>query len=158
MLKAVAWWFVLIFNPITHTLSHHMPLHSDFWSSQPDKLVKIRFSESGPSSERAETVLTMLEQTVVGYGEHVALAVKRQGEWQKWTYRKYQEDCMCLAKAMMEVQGILLSQTIFPWLVSADTINFAAIEIMSRLMKWLLHFRVSFTVTLLCSVLLLNVP
>ncbi len=83
--------------------SHHIPLHSDFWSSEPDKLVKIRFSGSGPSSERAETVTTMFEQTVVGYGEHVALAVKRQGEWQKWTYRKYQKECMCLAKAMIEV-------------------------------------------------------
>ena len=92
-------------HPLTHTHSHHVPLHSDFWSSQPDKLVKTRFSESGASSEPAETVTSLLERTVLAYGEHTALAVKRQGEWQKWTYRKYQEECMCMAKAMIEVGG-----------------------------------------------------
>ncbi|XP_064390607.1 long-chain-fatty-acid--CoA ligase ACSBG2-like isoform X3 [Halichondria panicea] len=86
-----------------HKPSHHVPLHSDFWSSQPDKLVKTRFSESGASSEPAETVTSLLERTVLAYGEHTALAVKRQGEWQKWTYRKYQEECMCMAKAMIEL-------------------------------------------------------
>lgn len=90
-----------------HTLppysSHHIPLHSDYWASEPDKLVKIRFGGSGPSAEPAETVTSVLEQAVVSYGEHVALAVKRHGQWQKWTYRKYQEDCMCLARAMIEV-------------------------------------------------------
>ena len=39
----------------------------------------------------------------MGYGEHTALAVKRHGEWQKWTYKKYRDDCVCVAKAMIEV-------------------------------------------------------
>lgn len=93
--------------------SHHIPLHSDFWSSQPNKLVKIRFSESGPSSEPAETVTSMLERTVTGYSKHVALAVKRHGEWQKWTYQKYQEDAMCLSKAMIEVGDYVLCYNLY---------------------------------------------
>ena len=79
------------------------PLHSDFWTTSPEKHITIRFGSTGPSAEPAETVIAMLERTVIGYGEHTALAVKRHGEWQQWTYKKYQEDCMIIAKAMIEV-------------------------------------------------------
>ena len=49
----------------------------------------------------------MFERIVTGYGEHPALAVKRFGEWKKWTYKKYHEESMIAAKAMIEVRKTL---------------------------------------------------
>ena len=39
----------------------------------------------------------------MGYSEHVALTVKRAGEWRQWTYRKYHDECVTVAKAMIAV-------------------------------------------------------
>ena len=78
-------------------------MHSEWWTDRPDCAVKIRYKESGEGAEPAETVLEMFDRIVTGYGEHVALAVKRLGEWKKWTYKKYRDDCVIAAKAMIEV-------------------------------------------------------
>ena len=80
-------------------------MQSEWWTDRPDQPVKIRFGESGAASEGTETVVQLFEKTVMGYGEHVALAVKRVGEWRQWTYKKYYNECVTIAKAMIEVGG-----------------------------------------------------
>lgn len=92
--------FPLLFS--SHFLSTR--LQSEWWTDKPDCAVRIRYKESGEGAEPAETILDMFERIVTGYGEHTALAVKRLGEWKKWTYKKYQEESMIAAKAMIEVR------------------------------------------------------
>ena len=66
--------------------------------------MNIRFAESGPGAEPAQTVVSLFDDIVGEHGEHTALAVKRAGEWKSWSYRKYYVDCFTAAKAMVEVR------------------------------------------------------
>ena len=76
---------------------------SEWWTDSPDKAVKIRFGDLGPASEPAYTVISLFDEVVAEHGDHIALAVKRAGEWKSWTYKKYYVDCYTVAKAMVEV-------------------------------------------------------
>ena len=80
---------------------------SEYWSCSPDTPVKIRVKESGFGSEPPQTVVSLFNDVVGNHGEHMALAVKREGEWKMWTYRKYYVDCFTVAKAMVEVSVCL---------------------------------------------------
>ena len=68
--------------------------------------MKLRLSESGPASEAPQTVVSLFDSMVSSHGNHTALAVKREGEWKTWTYKKYYVDCFTVAKAMVEVWGM----------------------------------------------------
>ncbi len=45
----------------------------------------------------------MFEKIVGSYSKHVALAVKRAGEWKSWTYEAYYEEARMVAKAFIKV-------------------------------------------------------
>ena len=45
----------------------------------------------------------MLQEVVDKAPDHTALAMKRNGEWVKWTYREYQEDVKTVAKAFIKL-------------------------------------------------------
>ena len=45
----------------------------------------------------------MLQEVVDKAPDHTALAMKRNGEWVKWTYREYKEDVRTVAKAFIKL-------------------------------------------------------
>ena len=87
--------------PYPHT--HRSFLSSEWWTDSPERSIQIRFNNSGPGSERPQTVVSLFDEVVGIHGEHTALAVKRNGEWKSWSYRKYYVDCFTAAKALVEV-------------------------------------------------------
>ena len=49
------------------------------------------------------SVVTLLTRAAEDAPDHEALAVKRDGDWVKWTYEKYLEDVRCVAKAFIKL-------------------------------------------------------
>jgi len=70
----------------------------------PDGPVEIRFSDKHPlCQEKPISVWTMLNNTVNRYPNGIAMAVKRNDEWVKWTYAEYLEDVKTVAKAFIKL-------------------------------------------------------
>jgi len=70
----------------------------------PDGPVEIRFSDKHPlCQEKPISVWTMLNNTVNRYPNGIAMAVKRNDEWVKWTYAEYLEDIKTVAKAFIKL-------------------------------------------------------
>ena len=44
-----------------------------------------------------------MQEVVDKVPDHTALAVKRNSEWVKWTYREYQEDVKTVAKEFIKL-------------------------------------------------------
>ena len=64
-----------------------LPANS-FTSTYPDGRVEIRYSDRDPRcAAKPISVWTMLNNTADRVPDHVALAVKRNDVWVKWTYR-----------------------------------------------------------------------
>jgi len=73
-------------------------------STYPDGRVEIRFSDRTPQCrDPAISVWTMLNNTANRVPDRVALTVKRNDEWVKWTYKQYQEDVKAAAKAFIKL-------------------------------------------------------
>ena len=49
------------------------------------------------------SVVTLLTRAAEDAPEHTALAVKREGEWVKWSYDKYLEDVRSVGKAFIKL-------------------------------------------------------
>ena len=74
-----------------------------FTTTHPDGAVRIR-TNSHPSSRSApKSVWTMIQETVSRAPHHTALAVKRGGVWQKWSYAEYERDICRVAKAFIKL-------------------------------------------------------
>merc|ERR1711971_1088157 len=70
----------------------------------PDGAVEIRFSDKHPlCQEKPISVWTMLNNTVKRNPNGLAMAVKRNDEWVKWTYAEYLEDVKTVAKAFIKL-------------------------------------------------------
>jgi len=73
-------------------------------STYPDGRVEIRFSDQDPRCQNKPiSVWTMLSNTANRVPDNVALAVKRNDEWVKWSYRQYHEDVKAVAKAYIKL-------------------------------------------------------
>ncbi|KAL8606650.1 hypothetical protein ACOMHN_025749 [Nucella lapillus] len=73
------------------------------WTIQRDGAVRLRMGSSGPGSEAPYTVSTLFRKTVEKIPDGVAMAVKREGKWVKWTYRRYMEDVRKAAKSFIKL-------------------------------------------------------
>merc|ERR1712223_1333132 len=70
----------------------------------PDGTVEIRFSDKDPRCmAKPISVWTMLNQTVERCPNTIALAVKRNDEWVRWTYAEYLEEVKTVAKAFIKL-------------------------------------------------------
>merc|ERR1712117_506284 len=69
----------------------------------PDGAVELRFSDKHPlCQEKPISVWTMLNNTAKRCPDQVAMCVKRNDEWVKWTYAQYLEDVKTVAKAFIK--------------------------------------------------------
>ncbi|XP_068576804.1 long-chain-fatty-acid--CoA ligase ACSBG2-like [Cebidichthys violaceus] len=73
------------------------------WSTSRHKAVRLRMEGSGPASETPMTVHQLFLETVETYGEHPALASKKEGQWVTLTWRQYYEQCRAAAKSFLKL-------------------------------------------------------
>ena len=90
------------------------PAHPDtllpadhFTSTDPTVPVKLRVvisaDDSSADSRAAVSVPSLMVNTARLAKDQVALAVKRDGVWQKWTYQRYLRDVRTVAKAFIKL-------------------------------------------------------
>lgn len=72
-------------------------------SSHLDRPVELRLTGKGPGSEPPVTVVQLFQQAAERHAARKALCVKRVGVWKTWTYQKYYDDSVALAKAFIKV-------------------------------------------------------
>ncbi|XP_022118803.2 long-chain-fatty-acid--CoA ligase ACSBG2 isoform X3 [Pieris rapae] len=75
----------------------------DYITWKPDGRVKLRMSSRGVASEPPISVPGLLSRTVARYPDETALCTKRNGKWEKLTYRQYQEKVRTIAKAFLKL-------------------------------------------------------
>uniref|UniRef100_A0A8C2WCR6 long-chain-fatty-acid--CoA ligase n=1 Tax=Cyclopterus lumpus TaxID=8103 RepID=A0A8C2WCR6_CYCLU len=75
----------------------------ELWSSSRHKAVKLRMEGSGPASETPMTAHQLFLHTVETYGDHPALASKKEGQWVTLTWRQYYEQCRAAAKSFLKL-------------------------------------------------------
>lgn len=75
----------------------------ELWSSSRDKAVRLRMEGSGPASETPVTVHQRFLETAEKYGDHPALAFKKEGQWVKVSWRQYYEQCRAAAKSFLKL-------------------------------------------------------
>ncbi|XP_070689704.1 long-chain-fatty-acid--CoA ligase ACSBG2-like [Pempheris klunzingeri] len=73
------------------------------WSSSRDKAVRLRMEGSGPASVTPITIHQMFLETVEKYGDHPALASKKEGQWVTLTWRHYYDQCRAAAKSFLKL-------------------------------------------------------
>ncbi|XP_059192438.1 long-chain-fatty-acid--CoA ligase ACSBG2-like [Centropristis striata] len=73
------------------------------WSTSRDKAVRLRMEGSGPASETPVTIHQLFVETVEKYGDHPALATKKDGHWEFQTWRQYFEQCCAAAKSFLKL-------------------------------------------------------
>lgn len=56
------------------------------------------------------TVHGLLERIQREFPENVAMAIKRNGDWVKWTYREYWDQSRAAAKSFLKVRYSLLTK------------------------------------------------
>lgn len=77
----------------------------NFWSVSPNGAVKLRIGATKYDSDEPITVHEVFKRTVEKSGIAFALAVKRDGEWEKWTYKRYMQECRTAAKGFIKVNN-----------------------------------------------------
>uniref|UniRef100_A0A8C2WGG6 long-chain-fatty-acid--CoA ligase n=1 Tax=Cyclopterus lumpus TaxID=8103 RepID=A0A8C2WGG6_CYCLU len=75
----------------------------ELWSTSRHKAVKLRMEGSGPASETPMTAHQLFLHTVETYGDHPALASKKEGQWVTLTWRQYYEQCRAAAKSFLKL-------------------------------------------------------
>ncbi|XP_070760160.1 long-chain-fatty-acid--CoA ligase ACSBG2-like [Enoplosus armatus] len=73
------------------------------WSTSRDEAVRLRMEGSGPASVTPITVHQMFQETLKTYGDHPALASKKEGQWVTVTWRQYYEQCRAAAKSFLKL-------------------------------------------------------
>ncbi|CAK1602054.1 unnamed protein product [Parnassius mnemosyne] len=76
---------------------------NDYISCVPGGYVKLRMQARGPAAEPPISVPGLLSRTTARYPDATALATKRNGQWQKLTYKQYQERVRTIAKAFLKL-------------------------------------------------------
>ena len=76
------------------------------WTVQADGTVKLLMGSTESTSRVPMTVVQGLQRAVRIASSRVALAVKRNGEWVKWTYSEYYESVRSAAKSFIKVCAI----------------------------------------------------
>ena len=72
-------------------------------SSDLGRPVELRLTDKGAGSEPPVTVVQFFQQAAERHASRKALCVKRVGVWKTWTYQKYYDDSVALAKAFIKV-------------------------------------------------------
>lgn len=72
-------------------------------STSLDRPVELRLADKGAGSEPPVTVVQLFQQVAERHAGRKALCVKRVGVWKSWTYQRYQEESVALAKAFIKV-------------------------------------------------------
>ncbi|KAL8565267.1 hypothetical protein ACOMHN_001165 [Nucella lapillus] len=90
---------------ISHTARHiDEPVPADcLWTTQRDRAVKLRTTPHGINAEKPITVVTLVHNTVNRLPNGTAMAIKREGQWVKWTYSQYLADIRTAAKAFIKL-------------------------------------------------------
>ena len=83
------------------------------WTIQADGAVNLRMGSSEATSRVPMTVVEGLQRAVRLAPNRVALAVKRNGEWMKWSYQEYYKSVCTAAKALIKVCDIKLTSSAF---------------------------------------------
>lgn len=83
------------------------------WTIQADGAVNLRMGSSEATSRVPITVVEGLQRAVRLAPNRVALAVKRNGEWMKWSYQEYYKSVCTAAKALIKVCDIKLTSSAF---------------------------------------------
>lgn len=73
------------------------------WTTQRDGAVKLHIGDTKYDNLPPMTVPQFFQRAVEKASGYTALAVKRDGEWKKWTYKEYFEDCKIAAKGFIKV-------------------------------------------------------
>lgn len=73
------------------------------WTIQADGAVNLRMGSSEATSRVPMTVVEGLQRAVRLAPNRVALAVKRNGEWMKWSYQEYYKSVCTAAKALIKL-------------------------------------------------------
>ncbi|XP_053727007.1 long-chain-fatty-acid--CoA ligase ACSBG2-like isoform X3 [Synchiropus splendidus] len=73
------------------------------WSIKRDQAVRLRMEGSGAASETPITIAQMFQQTVEGFGDHPALGVKKEDQWQMVSWREYYSMCRMAAKSFLKL-------------------------------------------------------
>merc|ERR1719244_2354767 len=73
-----------------------------YTTTRPDEPVKIRSSYNGYEIP-PQSLWSMLQETVSRVPDRTALAVKRNGDWVKWTFDEYLRDVKLVAKAFIKL-------------------------------------------------------
>ncbi|XP_038560405.1 long-chain-fatty-acid--CoA ligase ACSBG2-like isoform X2 [Micropterus salmoides] len=73
------------------------------WSTIRDKGVMLRMEGSGPASDTPITIHQAFLGTLEKYGDHPALASKKDGMWVTLTWRQYYEQCRAAAKSFLKL-------------------------------------------------------
>lgn len=77
---------------------------ADSWSTtKRDGTVKIRMGNKGNQADQPVTLITVFKKTSERAPNHLALAVKRDGLWKKWTYKQYYADVCAAAKSFIKL-------------------------------------------------------
>lgn len=74
-----------------------------WWTVQGDGAVNLLTESSGSRSRVPITVVQGLQRAVRVAPSRVALAVKRNGEWVKWTYQEYYDSVRSAAKSFIKL-------------------------------------------------------
>lgn len=73
-------------------------------TSVPEGLVRLRGGQGDDlSSVPPLSVPTLLRLAAESMPNHLALSVKRNGKWLKWTYKQYFDDSRTVAKAFISL-------------------------------------------------------
>lgn len=78
------------------------------WTTERDKPVKLRMSETGPGAETPITIHQMFQRTVDCHGNKPALRWKENGKWFALTYKEYMLQCRTAAKSFIKVGDCFL--------------------------------------------------
>lgn len=92
-------------RPVASSQDEFMAAAEDYWTIHADGAVKIRVGTTEDDNSAPITVHELFKRTVEKAGDCVALAVKRNDQWQKWTYSQYMDDIRTAAKGFIKVIG-----------------------------------------------------
>lgn len=85
-----------------------------WWTVKGDGAVNLLTESSGSRSRVPITVVQGLQRAVRVAPSRVALAVKRNGEWVKWTYQEYYDSVRSAAKSFIKVCSITVIYLVSP--------------------------------------------
>ncbi|XP_046857270.1 long-chain-fatty-acid--CoA ligase ACSBG2-like [Xenia sp. Carnegie-2017] len=90
-------------NSLAEDMDSKLAPAENFWSVSPNGAVKLRIGATKYDSDEPITVHELFKRTVEKSGIAFALAVKRDGKWEKWTYKRYMQECRTAAKGFIKL-------------------------------------------------------